>query len=53
MILLSDFMSRFAYLAGDKENGYIYSQQNKQMTANMHNLLFNDDTGLYVDYADM
>ena len=22
------------------------------MTANLHNLLFNDDTGLYVDYAD-
>jgi hypothetical protein len=22
------------------------------MTANLHNLLFNYDTGLYVDYAD-
>ena len=52
MIILSDFMSRFAYLAGDKENGDLYSQQNSKITANLHNLLFNDDIGLYVDYAD-
>jgi hypothetical protein len=26
MIILSDFMSRFAYQAGDKENGDLYSQ---------------------------
>jgi hypothetical protein len=53
MILLSEFMSKFAYLVGDKENGYLYSQQNIQMKANLHNLLFNEDTGLYTDYADM
>ena len=53
MILLSEFMSKFAYLVGDKENGFVYSQQNIQMKSNLHNLMFNDDTGLYTDYADM
>jgi neutral trehalase len=52
MILLSDFMTKFAYFVGDKENAVLYSQQNNAMKANLHNLLFNEETGLYTDWAD-
>ena len=53
MILLSDFMARFADFVGNQTESYTYREESNQMLKNLHTLSFNTETGLYTDWAGM
>jgi hypothetical protein len=51
MVQLSSFMTDQAFIAGNISDALVYSNENKKIKANLENMIYNEETGLYTDFA--
>ena len=53
MALLSNFMSEQALINGNSSAAIIYSLDNKSIKNNLESMVYNEETGLYTDFAGL
>jgi hypothetical protein len=53
MALLSSFMSDQALINGNSSAALIYSLDNKSIKQNLESMVYNEETGLYTDFAGL